>query len=112
MYYSISVIFSHHVLFLYLLSIPTIKEPKIRDLFNHNLGVSEESKNNIIENNILLNTSSTTYSGNTNILEINKKENLQLQTKNDLKYNEHFSDKNNTIDTNSRNTYSTNGTSY
>ena len=47
-----------------------------------------------------------------NILEINKKEKLQLKTENDLKYNKHISDKNNTIDTNSRETYSINSISY
>ena len=74
--------------------------------------VSEESKNNIIENNILLTTSSTTYIVNMNIIESNKKEKLQHKTKNGLKYNEHISENNNTIDDNSRNTYSTNSTSY
>ena len=69
-------------------------------------------KNNIIENNILLNTSRTAYNENTNIIESNKKENLQLKAKKDLKYNEHISDKNNTIDANSRNNYSTNSVSY
>ena len=69
-------------------------------------------KNNTLESNILLNTFSATHSENTNIFEINKKEKLQLQTKIDLKYNEHISNKNNTIYDNSRNAYSTNSTSY
>ena len=43
--------------------------------------VSEESKNSIIEDNILLITSSTTYSGNMNIIGYNKKENSSIKPK-------------------------------
>ena len=44
--------------------------------------VSEESKNNIMEDNVSLTTSSTTYREKINIIEKNKKENSQIQNKN------------------------------
>ena len=69
--------------------------------------------NNLIDDNLLLTTSSTTYSGKINIIESNKKEKFQTKTKNDLKYNEHISDINsNTIDDNSKNIDSNNSIPY
>ena len=68
--------------------------------------VSEESKNNILEDNVSLTTSSTTYRGKTNIIEKSKKVKSQIQNKNNFEYNKHVSDNNNTINDTSRNTYS------
>ena len=69
--------------------------------------------NNLIDDNLLLTTSSTTYSGKINIIESNKKEKIQTKTKNDLKHNEHISDiNNNTIDDNSKNIDSNNSIPY
>ena len=71
--------------------------------------VSEESKNNIMEDNVSLTTSSTTYREKINIIEKNKKENSQIQNKNNFEYNEHrFGNNNTTINDMSRNTYSNN----
>ena len=69
--------------------------------------------NNLIDDNLLLTTSSTTYSGKINIIESNKKEKIQTKIKNDLKHNEHISDiNNNTIDDNSKNIDSNNSIPY